>query len=92
MAVIVKYLSFEAIKELKEAFTKLDADNSGYLTFEEIEEALIAVGGESGNDDIRKIIENTNHKGDGRINYSEFLAATLTSKLELNEEIIRNAF
>ena len=31
-------------------------------------------------------------RGDGRINYSEFIAATLSSKINLNEQTLWRAF
>ena len=36
LLVLVQMLNYRAIKELKEAFIKLDADNSGYLSYQEI--------------------------------------------------------
>lgn len=92
LAVLVKYLSFNEIKELKEAFTQMDTDNSGYLTLDEIEEALHHAGCSNVGEELKVILSNATHRNSGRIDYSEFLAATLTSKMEMKEEFMWNAF
>ena len=40
MKIIVRNLSHRDIQELKEAFLKIDRDNSGYITAEELAAAL----------------------------------------------------
>jgi Ca2+-binding EF-hand superfamily protein len=35
------------------------------------------IGNESNEEEIRSIIQNIDYKGNGKINYSEFIAATL---------------
>mmetsp|Transcript_12187 Transcript_12187/g.17749 ORF Transcript_12187/g.17749 Transcript_12187/m.17749 type:complete len:481 (+) Transcript_12187:1-1443(+) len=92
MAIIVKDLKIEDIKELKEAFTHYDKSQTGFLSAQEIEEALVAAGCNLAADQVSEIIQNADYKRDGRINYSEFIAATLSSKIQLNEETLWNAF
>jgi calcium-dependent protein kinase len=50
------------------------------------------LGNESNEQEIRAIIQNIDYEGNGKINYSEFIAATLQSKLELTEEQIWSVF
>lgn len=85
MAVVVKYLSYEDLKELKQAFQKYDITKSGFLTIEEVTQALNQGGHNYAKEQIEEIIRNTDVRGDGRINYSEFIAATLSSKSKLTE-------
>ncbi|KAF3791959.1 Calcium-dependent protein kinase 17 [Nymphaea thermarum] len=55
------------------AFQYFDKDNSGYITTEELEQALIEYGMHDGRD-IKDIIAEVDADNDGRINYDEFVA------------------
>lgn len=92
LLVIVRYLQISDIKELQDAFIRLDTGNSGFLTFEELEEALSANGSAAMHSEIKEIIAQTDVRGNGQVNYSEFLAATLRSKLQLSEEMVWHTF
>jgi len=74
------------VKELKEAFIKLDTTNSGFLTLEELAKALKTAGFDLAKNEILEVLINADAKQNGRIDYSEFLAATLQSKVQLNKE------
>mmetsp|Transcript_7250 Transcript_7250/g.10713 ORF Transcript_7250/g.10713 Transcript_7250/m.10713 type:complete len:494 (-) Transcript_7250:31-1512(-) len=92
LSVVVKHLSYESIQDLKNAFFEFDTSNTGYLSLEEVQAALEKAGFNIAGNKVREIIGNVDYKGDGRINYSEFIAATLSSKMDLNEQIMWNAF
>jgi len=92
LSVVVKHLSYESIQDLKNAFFEFDTSNTGYLSLEEVQAALEKAGFNIAGSKVREIIGNVDYKGDGRINYSEFIAATLSSKMDLNEQIMWNAF
>lgn len=91
-AVLVKYLSCDEIIELRQAFTSLDITNSGTLTLIEIERALEDHDFDLGKEEILEILKNADYKKDGQINYSEFIAATFSSKILVNEEMIWEIF
>ncbi|KAL1808687.1 calcium-dependent protein kinase 34 [Daucus carota subsp. sativus] len=55
------------------AFQYFDKDNSGYITMEELEQALREYG-MSNDKDIKEIISDVDADNDGRINYEEFVA------------------
>ncbi|XP_062083594.1 calcium-dependent protein kinase 17-like [Humulus lupulus] len=55
------------------AFQHFDKDNSGYITTEELEQALREFGMHDGRD-IKEIISEVDADNDGRINYDEFVA------------------
>ncbi|KAJ4840037.1 Calcium-dependent protein kinase 17 [Turnera subulata] len=55
------------------AFQHFDKDNSGYITTEELEQALRDYGMHDGRD-IKEIISEVDTDNDGRINYDEFVA------------------
>ena len=43
-------------------------------------------------EEIQKIINNIDDNGNGMINYSEFLAATMDEQIYLREDYLRTAF
>ncbi|GAB4855967.1 Calcium-dependent protein kinase 17 [Ancistrocladus abbreviatus] len=60
-------------EHLYTAFQYFDKDNSGYITTEELEQALREHGMHDGRD-IKEIISEVDSDNDGRINYDEFVA------------------
>ncbi|EPS60659.1 calcium-dependent protein kinase 17, partial [Genlisea aurea] len=60
-------------EHLYTAFQYFDKDNSGYITVEELEQALREFGMDNGKD-IKEIIIEVDSDNDGRINYDEFVA------------------
>jgi len=56
---------------------KYDTSNSGYLSLEELTEALRVTGFDLAKHEIEQIMKNADSKENGRIDYSEFIAATL---------------
>ncbi|KAF8395709.1 hypothetical protein HHK36_019659 [Tetracentron sinense] len=60
-------------EHLYTAFQYFDKDNSGYITTEELEQALREFGMHDGRD-IREILSEVDADNDGRINYDEFAA------------------
>ncbi|XVF69526.1 hypothetical protein PTKIN_Ptkin11bG0088900 [Pterospermum kingtungense] len=58
---------------LYHAFQHFDKDNSGYITTEELEQALREYGMDDGRD-IKEILSEVDADNDGRINYDEFVA------------------
>ncbi|KAL6506152.1 Calcium-dependent protein kinase 17 [Orobanche gracilis] len=58
-------------EHLYTAFQYFDKDNSGYITIEELEQALREFGMDDGKD-IKEIINEVDADHDGRINYDEF--------------------
>ncbi|KAG5408368.1 hypothetical protein IGI04_004687 [Brassica rapa subsp. trilocularis] len=59
-------------EHLYSAFQHFDKDNSGYITMEELEQALREFGMNDGRD-IKEIISEVDGDNDGRINYDEFV-------------------
>jgi hypothetical protein len=58
-------------ERLAEAFDRLDSDNSGFISAENLKEIL---GKDFPEDEIASIIKDVDQAKDGRISYSEFLA------------------
>ncbi|KAG6414029.1 hypothetical protein SASPL_126746 [Salvia splendens] len=60
-------------EHLYTAFQYFDKDNSGFITTEELEQALREFGMDNGKD-IKDLIQEIDADNDGRINYDEFTA------------------
>jgi calcium-dependent protein kinase len=58
------------------------------VLFEHIKDQNLKISDQAVWDMIREL----NYLGNGKINYSEFLAATIDDKLLINEAKLRNAF
>lgn len=70
-------------EHLYTAFQHFDKDNSGYITTEELEQALRDYGMHDGRD-IKEIISEVDADNDGRINYDEFVAMMRKGNPEAN--------
>jgi calcium-dependent protein kinase len=72
----------------------LDKSNDGMLTLEEVQEGLVKVMGRvKGNlREFQQIMEDLDKDGNGMIDYSEFLAASVNKSKIISEENLRKAF
>nr|AFK09219.1 calcium-dependent protein kinase [Dunaliella salina] len=77
---------------LKEMFHSIDTDNSGTISVEELHEGLRKKGSHVDPREAQYIMDSIDVNGNSRIDYEEFLAATLhLTKLNREEQMI-NAF
>jgi len=60
---------------LKDAFRILDADKDSYLSFEEISGAFANTSANPSAEEIRLLYDDSNKKGDGKLDMDEFLQA-----------------
>ncbi|KAK3205493.1 hypothetical protein Dsin_019539 [Dipteronia sinensis] len=70
-------------EHLYTAFQHFDKDNSGYITNEELEQALRDYGMHDGMD-IKEILLEVDSDNDGKINYEEFVAMMKKGNPEMN--------
>jgi calcium-dependent protein kinase len=92
LTVIATELSEESLKDLKEMFIALDADNDGTLTVEEMRQGMVKAGIEEIPPNLMEIMKEVDSDGSGVIDYTEFLAATLSRKQYMQEDIVWSAF
>ncbi|CAG9313715.1 unnamed protein product [Blepharisma stoltei] len=92
LGIIVKYLSLDQIKDLRQAFYDIDLDQKGELNIDEIEQALNKCGIELPKTQLFEIFKNLDYNGTGSVKYSEFLAATISSRIQLDEHTLWMAF
>ena len=92
MTIIASRLPAEEIKGLKNLFETIDADKSGTITAQELEEALKNKGTLLDQKDIDSLLKLIDMDANGTIDYNEFLAATLSQAQIEKEEHLRAAF
>ena len=89
---IAKVSKESDIVKLKHFFSQLDTDNSGTLTINEIEKALKKIDIDITEEELNQIWEGLDFHKDGQVNYSEFLAAMISSYNFEKEEKLWSVF
>lgn len=65
---------------------QIDKDGTGMITAFELKKALSEGGSSIPEDEVKNIIKEVDYQGNKTINYTEFLAATISVKKILTEE------
>ncbi|EGR31676.1 protein kinase domain protein [Ichthyophthirius multifiliis] len=91
LAFIASQLSENEISELGKLFRQLDKNGDGVLTIDEIREGL-ANAGDKNLEEVRRVISSIDTDGSGKIDYTEFLAATMEKSLYMKEDKLHQAF
>lgn len=89
--IVNQVMSADELGSLKNDFRLLDKDGDGILSKSEVEEAMVKHSGMSKND-FDELIGKVDMNGDGQINYSEFLTATINWENEMSRERLEHAF
>ena len=92
LKIIIRELSNQQINDLKKWFITIDTNNSGSISASELEKAMKLSGYQIAEEEIKEIIKNNNYLGEGKINYANFLIATLDKKKLLDDEVLWQAF
>ena len=58
----------------------MDVDHTGIIEADELADALKSMKLNISSEEVNNIINSINFKGNGEINYTEFIAATLSAK------------
>jgi len=91
-----KYIDFDDAerKELRKYFTSLDADGSGNIGVEELEDPLVALGLVSGREEVQKLIEEVDKDKSNQIEFTEFLSlmSNIKNKNDQKESLLYNFF
>ena len=89
---LAKISTEKDLEKLKNFFMQLDVDNSGTLTRDEIEKAFKEIDIGITEEELKQIWEGLDFHQDGQINYSEFLAAMVSSFNFQKEEKLWSVF
>ena len=85
MNVLVKMANEEEVKELRLQFQEIDKDGSGMILASELTEIIKKCDLNISESDIDEMIKEVDYHGNGKINYSEFLSATIDIKKSLTK-------
>ena len=77
---------------MKKHFQAIDQDQSGLIDAKELAEAFQSVNIGLSENDIETLIKEIDYVGNGKINYTEFISATLSIKDTLTEEMLWRLF
>jgi calcium-dependent protein kinase len=92
MNLLVKMADNKDIEYLREMFMRMDKDQTGDITANELKEALNEASVKIDDKELEDIINNVDYHGDRLINYSEFLSATIQVKNILTDEKLKSIF
>jgi len=90
--VVARQLDEGRIQQLRSLFLHLDKDMCGTLTPQELSAGLETTGLVGHADDLKKLVAAMDADGSGRIDYSEFVAATLQQHHYTQEQTLWAAF
>lgn len=78
MNILVKQTKDTKFEKLREQFEKMDKDGTGLITPQELKQFFDENDQiDIGEDEVKTLIAELDYAGNGKINYSEFLAATI---------------
>lgn len=92
MKIIATNMPAEEIAGLKAIFEAIDADKSGTITAQELQDALMKKGTFLKKEDVDALLAMIDVDANGTIEYDEFLAATLSQQQMEKDENLRAAF
>jgi calcium-dependent protein kinase len=92
LTVIACEVGGKELMDLKNTFLELDTDNSGVLSMEEIRTGLKKAGFKNVPDELKKVMDSVDADGSGMIDYTEFIAASMSQRDFLQEEVCWKAF
>ncbi|KAI9085111.1 hypothetical protein K1719_032927 [Acacia pycnantha] len=92
LRVIADFLSTEEVEDIKDMFKKMDSDNDGIVSIEELKAGFRNFGSQLAESEVQMLIEAVDTNGKGRLDYEEFVAVSLHLKRMANDEHIRKAF
>ncbi|CAD6190014.1 unnamed protein product [Caenorhabditis auriculariae] len=84
----------EELNEYRQVFNMFDADRSGAIAIDELEAAIKNLGVEQTRDDLDKIIDEVDQRGNHQIDFDEFCVVMrrLTMKKSTWNEVVRECF
>ena len=85
-------LTDEEQEEIRQAFQRLDSDCDGFVTLEDLKSWIEQSEDPSPLLNVSEVMDNLDHDQDGRLEYTEFIAAAMDQRLHKNEKLCWRAF
>ncbi|KAI3720996.1 hypothetical protein L2E82_31997 [Cichorium intybus] len=92
LRVTTDFLSNEEVEDIKEMFKKIDTDDDGTVTIEELKTGLQKLNSQLAESEIQLLIEAVDTNGKGTLDYGEFVAISLHLRKMANDEHLHKAF
>jgi len=93
LRIIARQISDESIERLRSIFLSIDTDNSGSITAEEMTEAVSQLDvDDMSRSGLVEIMCQLDPTGSGKVEYTEFLAASMSKHQYLQEDVCKAAF
>lgn len=92
LRVIAEFLSVEEVEDIKEMFKKMDSNNDGIVSVDELKAGLRNFGSQLAESEAQMLIEAVDTNGKGTLDYGEFLAVLLHLRRMANDEHLHKAF
>jgi calcium-dependent protein kinase len=92
MKVLLRYIPQTDYQALQELFEDLDVNKDGFITGNDIRAVLTKLGHKIAAKDIKRIMQNVDFSRHCKIDYSEFLMATMDFKKALTDQMLHDIF
>ncbi|KAG4925260.1 hypothetical protein JHK87_050800 [Glycine soja] len=92
LRVIADFLSNEEVEDIKDMFKKMDNDNDGIVSIEELKAGFRNFGSQLAESEVQLLIEAVDTNGKGTLDYGEFVAVSLHLKRMANDDHLHKAF
>ncbi|KAL6528606.1 Calcium-dependent protein kinase 13 [Orobanche minor] len=92
LRVIADFLSNEEVEGIREMFAKIDTDNDGIVSTEELKSGMQKFNSQLAESEVQMLIEAVDTNGKGTLEYGEFLAISLHLQKMANDEHLHKAF
>ncbi|XP_074264610.1 calcium-dependent protein kinase 13 [Silene latifolia] len=92
LRVIAEFLSNQEVEDIKELFKRIDVDDDGIVSIEELKAGLLKFGSMLEESEVQMLIEAVDTYGKGTLDYGEFVAVSLHLHKMANDEHLQKAF
>lgn len=92
LMVMASSIPADEVQELHDLFTAIDEEGTGFISFDQLRQALDVAGFEMAKEEVDALLEGLDVTGNGKISYTEFLAGCMESQKLVSDMKIKEAF
>lgn len=92
LRILVAMMDKKDVEPLRRLFLDMDHDRTGFITTAELQEAMEKSNFKFTKDQIKEIVSEVDLHQNGKINYTEFIAATLCVEKYMTDQKLREVF